>query len=82
MSTENSSEPRIAKIPGYDLVEMAMRLSAALEVDCPQEPTEYANSVRNILWAYLTKDERDEVDEYITSKAYRTDPNVKLIIQP
>ena len=80
MSTTNSSEPRIAKVPGYDLVEMAIRLSAALEVDCPQEPAEYANAARNILWAYLTKDERDEVDEYITSKAYRTDPNAKLII--
>ncbi len=82
MSTENSSDPRIAKIPSYELVEMAMRLSAALEVDCPQEPAEYANSARNILWGYLTKDERKEVDEYITSKAYRTDPNVNLIIQP
>ena len=80
MSTTNSSDPRIAKVPGYDLVEMALRLSAALEDDCPQEPVEYANAARNILWAYLTKAEREEVDEYITSKAYRTDPNVQLIV--
>lgn len=61
-----------------DLLDCVNLCAAALEPDAPQQPEIYLNSVRTMLYAYLTKDQRDANIAFIQEKAYKPAPQLVL----
>lgn len=69
MTTPNSSELSTT-IHGWDLVDICQLAHAGLAQDSPNPAHVYLNSILNIAFAYLTADQKKEVEEYILEKKY------------
>ena len=54
----------------YDVLDVALLCHAALAQDSPEPPTYYINKIMNLMFAYLTKDQRQEIEEYLAEKKY------------
>ena len=54
----------------YDVLDVALLCHAALAQDSPEPPTYYINQIMNLMFAYLTKDQRQEIEEYLAEKKY------------
>lgn len=66
----------IDKVPDYDVLDVVLLCHAALAQDSPEFPTVYLNQILNIMFAYLTMDQRKEVEVYLAEKKYL--PPLKL----
>ena len=77
MSTENTSNPLI-QVYEWDLIDVVQFCHAALAQDSPEEPKFYINQILNISFAYLSKEQRAEVETYLAEKKYL--PPVDLIL--
>jgi hypothetical protein len=75
MATE---EIQYIQVDSRDLLDAVNALSVSLEEDAPAEPSFYFNMVRNLLWPYLSKDQRTRNVDYIADKEYL--PPVNLIL--
>lgn len=62
-----------------DLIEMAQDIKASQQLDAPRSVEETMASVSCVLWAYLTRAARTEVEDWIADKKYLAP---KIIIQP
>jgi len=60
----------------YDVLDVVLLCHAALAQDSPEFPTVYLNQILNIMFAYLTMDQRKEVEVYLAEKKYL--PPLKL----
>ena len=67
---------KIEKLPDYDVLDVVLLCHAALAQDSPEFPTVYLNQILNIMFGYLTPDQRKEVDVYLAEKKYL--PAIKL----
>ena len=54
----------------YDVLDVALLCHAALAQDSPEPPTYYINKIMNLMFAYLTKEQRQEIEEYLAEKKY------------
>ena len=81
MSTMSSSELKEIKVIDQDLIDAVCLCHAGLAVDAPYNEQHYLNVVLNILFGYLTKDGRKEVEAYLDDKKYRTDPDIIIAKQ-
>ena len=54
----------------YDVLDVALLCHAALAQDSPEPPTYYINQIMNLMFAYLTKEQRQEVEVYLAEKKY------------
>mgnify|MGYP001166987296 FL=1 len=61
-----------------DLLDCVNLCAAALEPDAPQRPEIYLNSVRTMLYAYLTKEQREACRAFIQDKEYKPAPQLVL----
>ena len=68
--------PNIDKLPDYDVLDVVLLCHAALAQDSPEFPTYYLNRILNIMFGYLTSDQRKKVEVYLAEKAYL--PPLKL----
>ena len=68
--------PNIDKLPDYDVLDVVLLCHAALAQDSPEFPTFYLNQILNIMFGYLTSDQRKEVEVYLAEKKYL--PPLKL----
>ena len=65
----------------YDLVDAVCLLHAGLAQDAPHDERHYLNLVLNLLFAYLNKEQRQEVEDYLAEKKYEPGkPKVNLIL--
>ena len=64
-------------INDYDALDVVLLCHAALAQDSPETPTFYINQIMNIMFAYLTPEQRKEVEVYLAEKKYL--PPVKLL---
>ena len=62
----------------WDLLDAVCMCHAALAQDSPEPADYYLNYILNVLFGYLTKEQRFEVEEYLAEKKYL--PNVKIEI--
>ena len=54
----------------YDALDVVCLCHAALAQDSPEPPTFYINQIMNVMFAYLTKEQRQEVELYLAEKKY------------
>ena len=62
----------------YDILDVVCLCHAALAQDAPETPTFYINQIMNIMFGYLTADQRKEVEEYLAEKKYLPDVKIEL----
>ena len=77
MTTTNYSMTKLTELPDYDALDVVLLCHAALAQDSPELPTVYLNQILNIMFGYLTSDQRQEVEVYLAEKKYL--PPVKLL---
>ena len=65
-------------INDYDVLDVVCLCHAALAQDSPETPTFYINQILNLIFGYLSVEQRKEVEEYLAEKKYL--PEVKIEI--
>tara|TARA_Y100000015_G_scaffold11521_1_gene11010 strand:- start:587 stop:820 length:234 start_codon:yes stop_codon:yes gene_type:complete len=75
MTTE---EIQYVQVDSRDLLDAVNLASVPLEEDAPAEPKVYLNMIRNLLWPYLTNDQRTRNVDFTADKEYL--PPVNLIL--
>ena len=65
-------------INDYDALDVVLLCHAALAQDSPEPPTFYINQILNLMFGYLSTEQRPEVDVYLAEKKYL--PQVKIEI--
>ncbi len=65
-------------INDYDVLDVVLLCQAALAQDSPEPPEFYLNQILNRCHAYLTSEQKQEVEEYLAEKKYL--PPVDLIL--
>ena len=71
-----TTKSQLEKLPDYDVLDVVLLCHAALAQDSPEFPTFYLNQILNLMFAYLTSDQRKEVEVYLAEKKYL--PPLKL----
>lgn len=66
------------KLNDYDVLDVVCLCHAALAQDSPETPTFYINQIMNIMFAYLSKEQRQEVEVYLAEKKYLPDVKIEL----
>ena len=73
------SDSGLAFVADYDLLDAACLAHAALAQDSPEPPTYYINQILNILFGYLTPEQRQEIEVYLAEKKYLPDqPTIEI----
>ena len=62
----------------YDVLDVVCLCHAALAQDSPEPSTFYINQIMNVMFAYLTKEQRQEVEVYLAEKKYLPDVKIEL----
>ena len=62
----------------YDLLDVVLLCHSALAQDSPENPDFYLNQILNRCFAYLTTEQKQEVEVYLAEKKYL--PPVDLIL--
>lgn len=62
----------------YDALDVVCLCHAALAQDSPETPTFYINQIMNVMFAYLSKEQRQEVEVYLAEKKYLPDVKIEL----
>ena len=62
----------------YDALDVVCLCHAALAQDSPEPPTFYINQIMNVMFAYLSKEQRQEVEVYLAEKKYLPDVQIEL----
>ena len=59
-------------IPVYDwdLMDVVLACHSALAQDSPESPTFYLNRILNLMFGYLSSDQKAEIEEYLAEKKY------------
>ena len=67
-----------AIINDYDVLDVVCLCHAALAQDSPETPTFYINQIRNLMFGYLSVEQRKEVEEYLAEKKYLPEVKIEL----
>ena len=67
---------KLEQTADYDVLDVVLLCHAGLAQDSPELPTYYLNQILNIMFGYLTLDQRKEVEVYLAEKKYL--PEIKL----
>ena len=62
----------------YDVLDVVCLCHAALAQDSPEPPTFYINQIMNLMFAYLSKEQRQEVEVYLAEKKYLPEVKIEL----
>ncbi len=66
------------KMNDYDILDVVLLCHAALAQDSPEVPTFYINQILNLMFGYLTPDQRQEVEVYLAEKKYLPEVKIEL----
>ena len=67
-----------ALLNDYDVLDVVCLCHAALAQDSPEVPTFYLNQILNLMFGYLSVDQRKEVEVYLAEKKYLPDIKIEL----
>jgi hypothetical protein len=67
-----------ALLNDYDILDVVCLCHAALAQDSPETPTFYINQILNLMFGYLSVEQRKEVEEYLAEKKYLPDVKIEL----
>ncbi len=67
-----------AIINDYDVLDVVCLCHAALAQDSPESPTFYINQILNLMFGYLSVEQRKEVEEYLAEKKYLPEVKIEL----
>ena len=67
-----------ALLNDYDVLDVVCLCHAALAQDSPETPTFYINQIMNVMFAYLSKEQRQEVEVYLAEKKYLPDVKIEI----
>ena len=67
-----------ALLNDYDVYDVVCLCHAALAQDSPETPTFYINQIMNLMFGYLTKEQRQEVEVYLAEKKYLPDVKIEI----
>ena len=59
-----------ALLNDYDVYDVVCLCHAALAQDSPEPPTFYINQIMNLMFGYLTAEQRQELEVYLAEKKY------------
>lgn len=66
-------------IADWEALDIVLLCHAALAQDSPQDPKYYLNQILNRTFAFLTSEQRQEVEEYLAEKKYLPPaPKIKI----
>ena len=66
------------KILDWDAIDVVCLCHAGMAQDSPNPPEFYLNQILNLMFGYLTAEQRREVDEYLAEKKYLPPVNIKI----
>ena len=72
------SEMNHIEVLDLDALDVVLLCHAALAQDSPEQPIFYLNQIMNLMYGYLSKEQRQEVEVYLAEKKYL--PPVDLIL--
>ena len=61
-----------------DVYDVVCLCHAALAQDSPELPTFYINQMMNLMFGYLSKDQRQEIEVYLAEKKYLPDVKIEI----
>ena len=62
----------------YDVLDVVLLCHAALAQDSPKEEQFYLNQILNLMFGYLTSDQKKEVEAYLAEKKYLPEVKIQL----
>ena len=62
----------------YDVLDVVLLCHAALAQDSPKDKQFYLNQILNLMFAYLTSEQKKEVEEYLAEKKYLPEVKIQL----
>lgn len=65
-------------INDYDALDVVLLCHAGLAQDSPETPTFYLNQILNLMFGYLSNDQRKEVEEYLAEKKYLRPVDIEI----
>ena len=69
---------RSVTINDYDVLDVVCLCHEALDQDSPETPTFYINQILNLMFGYLSIEQRKEVEEYLAEKKYLPDVKIEI----
>ena len=61
-----------------DLLEVAKLCHAAMAQDSPNPPQVYLYNIQNLVHAYLSSDQKSEIETYLAEKKYLPEVDIQL----
>ena len=68
-----------ALLNDYDILDVVLLCHAGLAQDSPEVPSFYLNQILNLMFGYLSVDQRKEVEEYLAEKKYLPPVNIEIV---
>ena len=62
----------------FDKLDVVCLCHAALAQDSPEPPTFYLNQILNLMFGYLTSEQRAEVEVYLAEKKYLPPVDIQI----
>jgi len=62
----------------YDIVDVVNLCHAALAQDSPETPEFYLNQILNLMYGYLTTEQRKDLEVYLAEKKYLPEVKIEL----
>ena len=67
-----------ALLNDYDILDVVLLCHAGLAQDSPEVPSFYLNQILNLMFGYLSIEQRKEVEEYLAEKKYLPSVNIEI----
>ena len=61
-----------------DILDVVQLCHAALARDSPEVPSFYLNQILNLMFGYLSSNQRKELEEYLAEKKYLPKVNIQI----
>ena len=65
-------------INDYDVLDVVLLCHAALAQDSPKDKQFYLNLILNLMFGYLTSEQKKEVEAYLAEKKYLPEVKIQL----
>ena len=67
-----------ALLNDYDIYDVVCLCYAALAQDSPEPPEFYINQIMNLMFAYLSMQQRKDIEVYLAEKKYLPDIKIEI----
>lgn len=68
-----------ALLNDYDVYDVVCLCHAALAQDSPEPPTFYINQIMNLMFGYLSIQQRKDIEVYLAEKKYLPDVKIDIV---